>query len=218
MKGKNSMTKMILVRHCQAQGNLERFFQGRIDTDITPLGEKQIEQTALLLKDEPIDIFYCSSKKRARKTAEGINRLHNKELVIDDGIVEINAGKWEGVPLSQVEKIYPEQFYNWKNNPAAFHAPEGESMKDVYDRVSTAIMNIVRNNAGKTICVVSHGCAIMNMMCFLHGLPVERIKEVKLGPNMSVSIVEFDDEFRPAILSENYTEHLGGLSTKEPLA
>ncbi len=212
------MTKMMIVRHCQAQGNLERFFQGRIDTDITPLGAKQIEQTALLLKDEPIDIIYCSSKKRARKTAEGINKYHNKEIVTDDGIVEINAGKWEGVPLLQVEEMYPEQFYNWKNDPAAFHAPEGESMSEVYDRVSKAIMNIVRNNVGKTICVVSHGCAIMNIMCFLHGLPVERIKEIKLGPNMSVSTAAFDEELHPSVLSENYIGHLGGLSTKEPLA
>lgn len=212
------MTKMIIVRHCQAEGNLQRFFQGRIDTDITPLGAKQIEQTALLLKDEPFDVIYCSSKKRARKTAEGINKYHNKEIVIDDGIVEINAGKWEGVPLSQVEKIYPEQFYNWKNAPADFAAPGGESMKDVYDRVSRAIMNIIKENRGKTICVVSHGCAIMNIMCFIHGLPVERIKEIKLGPNMSVSAAEFDDELRPSILYENYIGHLGGLSTKEPLA
>lgn len=212
------MTKLIIVRHCQAEGNLKRFFQGRIDTDITPLGARQIEQTAVYLKDEPFDVIYCSSKKRARKTAEGINIYHNREIVTDDGIVEINAGRWEGVPLSEVEKIYPEQFYNWKNEPSVFHAPDGESMSDVYNRVSAAIMRIVRENREKTICVVSHGCAIMNIMCFLHGLPVDRIKEVRLGPNMSVSAVEFDGEMRPSIIYENYTEHLGGLSTKEPLA
>lgn len=29
------MTKIILVRHCQAEGNEKRFFQGRINTEIT---------------------------------------------------------------------------------------------------------------------------------------------------------------------------------------
>lgn len=213
------MTKLLIVRHCQAEGNLQRFFQGRIDTDITPLGARQIEQTALLLREEPIDVVYSSSKKRAQKTAEGINRYHQVPHVIDDGVVEINAGKWEGIPLTEVEQRYPEQYDNWKRHPEVFHAPEGESMREVYDRVSEAVMRIVRDNRNKTVCLVSHGCAIMNIMCFLHGLPVERIGEIRLGPNMSVNAVQFDEKLRPVVLYENYTEHLSGdLSTREPLA
>ena len=65
---------MILVRHCQAQGNLERFFQGTIDTDITPLGREQINKVALLLKDEPIDVIISSSKKRARLLLRSLSR------------------------------------------------------------------------------------------------------------------------------------------------
>lgn len=34
------MTKIILVRHCQAEGNEKRFFQGRINTEITEKGKK----------------------------------------------------------------------------------------------------------------------------------------------------------------------------------
>ena len=112
------MTKLILVRHCQAEGNLKRFFQGRIDSDITELGRKQIAQTAELLSAEPIDVIYVSSKQRARKTAEGINVYHEVPLITDDSIVEINAGKWEGVPLSEVEKMYPEQQSIHRQNQA----------------------------------------------------------------------------------------------------
>ena len=67
------LTKVIIVRHCQAEGNLKRFFQGSIDTDITDLGKRQIESTAKLLSGEKIDELYSSPKKRAMKTAEGIN-------------------------------------------------------------------------------------------------------------------------------------------------
>jgi len=202
------MTKLILVRHCQAEGNLKRFFQGRIDSDITELGRKQIAQTAELLSAEPIDVIYVSSKQRARKTAEGIHVYHEVPLITDDSIVEINAGKWEGVPLSEVEKLYPEQYDNWRHHKERFHAPEGESMAEVYERVSAGLMNIIRQNKGKTICVVSHGCAIMNMMCYLHGYPLDRIQEIVLGSNMAVNVVTFDEELHPEILIENYTDHL----------
>lgn len=202
------MTKMILVRHCQAQGNLERFFQGTIDTDITPLGREQINKVALLLKDEPIDVIISSSKKRARLTAEGINAYHGLELITDDRIVEINAGLWEGVTLTEISQRFPEQFENWKFHPERFCAPEGESMAQVYDRVRDAITDIVSVNRDKTICVVSHGCAIKNMMCFLHGFELERIGEVPLGTNTSVNVIMFDDDLKPSVVTENYSEHL----------
>ena len=81
------MTKLIIVRHCQAQGNLERFFQGNIDTDITPKGREQIDKTARMLSAEPIDIFYTSYKKRAIKTMEGINLYHNVPVVNDERLI-----------------------------------------------------------------------------------------------------------------------------------
>ena len=202
------MTKMILVRHCQAQGNLERFFQGTIDTDITPLGREQINKVALLLKDEPIDVIISSSKKRARLTAEGINAYHGLELITDDRIVEINAGLWEGVTLTEISQRFPEQFENCKFHPERLCAPEGVSMSQVYDRVKDAITDIVSVNRDKTICVVSHGCAIKNMMCFLHGFELERIGEVPLGTNTSVNVIMFDDDLKPLVVTENYSEHL----------
>ncbi len=208
------MTKMILVRHCQAEGNLKRFFQGRIDSDITRLGAKQIAQTAALLSNEPIDVIYSSPKQRAMKTAQGINIYHEVEIITDERIVEINAGKWEGVLLTDIEQLYPEQYDNWKNKPSQFCAPEGESMREVYDRVKKAIIDIAGKNRGKTVCVVSHGCAIMNMMCFLHGLAVDEIKQVPLGTNASVNVIEFDDELVPNVIIDNYAEHLQeGFST-----
>ena len=202
------MTKLILVRHCQAEGNLERYFQGKIDTDITPLGEQQIARTAAYLKDEPIDVIYCSSKLRARRSAEGINVYHRVPLITDDRIVEIDAGEWEGVLLTEIEKRFPEQFYRWRNDPASFAAPGGETMVQVYERVNPALEAIVAANPHKTICVVSHGCAIKNMMCRAHGWGIQRIGEVEIGPNMSVNVIEYDDDLRPRVVLEGYTGHL----------
>ena len=202
------MTKVIIVRHCQAEGNLKRFFQGSINTDITDLGKRQIESVAKLLSNEPVEVMYSSPKKRAMKTAEGINAYHGLPIKIDDEIAEIDAGDWEGVLLTDIEKRYPEQMDNWRNNPANFHAPNGESMAEVYERVKKALLRIVEENRDKTICIVSHGCAIKNMMCFAHGLEVKDIKEVPLGTNTSVNVINFDENSKPSVLIENYTEHI----------
>lgn len=202
------MTKIILVRHCQAEGNLKRFFQGKIDSDITKEGYRQIAQTAELLSVEYIDAIYSSSLIRARKTADGINVYHELPINIDDRLAEIDAGDWEGKLLTDIEKEYPKQISNWRNNPSVFEAPNGESMAEVYERVNSALKDIITANKEKTVCIVSHGCAIMNMMCFAHGWGVENIKEISLGTNMSVNVMKFDDNFNCKILMENYVDHL----------
>lgn len=202
------MTKLILVRHCQAEGNLQRFFQGKIDSDITPKGREQIAATAELLSAEPIDVFYTSSKIRARKSTDGINVYHEVPVMIDDRLTEIDAGAWEGKFLTDIEKEFPKEYDNWYNNPANFKAPDGESMAQVYERVKSALDDIIAENKGKTICIVSHGCAIKCMMCYLHGKPVTHIADIPLGTNMSINVIRYNDKMNVEFLMENYSEHL----------
>ncbi len=202
------MTKLIIVRHCQAEGNLKRFFQGKIDSDITPNGRAQIGAVTELLASEPIDVFYTSSLKRARQTTDGINVYHNVPVKTDDRLAEINAGDWEGKQLTDIEKEYPQEFSDWRNAPAVFKAPNGESMAQVYDRMKEAVDDIIRENEGKTVCIVSHGCAIKCLMCYLHGWKVENVAAVPLGTNTSVNVVKTDGINLPEIVMENYTDHL----------
>lgn len=205
------MTKLIIVRHCQALGNLERFFQGRIDSDITQTGRAQIGAVAELLSAEPIDIMYTSTLKRARLTAEGINVYHEVPLLIDERLSEINAGSWEGMLITEIEKNYPDEFHNWREEPAVFRAPEGESMSEVYDRMKAAVNDIIKANDGKTVCIVSHGCAIKCLMCYLHGWTVENVGNIPIGTNTSVNVVKADGINPPEIIMETYTDHLASV-------
>ena len=209
------MTKLIIVRHCQAEGNLKRLFQGRTDCDITPKGRAQIGATAEMLSAEPIDVFYTSSLIRAQKIARGINVYHDVPIITDDRLIEIDPGKWEGQYLEDIAREYPKEFSDWNNDPAVFQAPEGESMSDVYNRVSAAVNDIVRDNPGKTVCIVSHGCTIKTMMCYLHGWQVRDIGGIPLGTNMSVNVAESDDRGGFKLIMENYCDHLALVNNAE---
>ena len=134
--------------------------------------------------------------------------LVEQGVITDDRLAEINAGKWEGRYLTDIEKEFPEQYSNWCNAPALFHAPDGESMSEVYNRMKAAVDDIIKDNDGKTVCIVSHGCAIKCLMCYLHGWTVDNIAEVPLGTNTSVNVVKADGKSRPEIIIENYTDHL----------
>ena len=90
------MTKIILVRHCEAQGNHERVFQGATDCDITERGERQLEALSERFRTVEFDALYSSPLLRARRTAEAVNRHHGLPMAIEPGLREINAGHWEG--------------------------------------------------------------------------------------------------------------------------
>ena len=49
------MTSIYLVRHCQAQGNVNRVFQGRIDSEISEEGRRQLDRLAERFRRIPLD-------------------------------------------------------------------------------------------------------------------------------------------------------------------
>ena len=57
------MTRIILVRHCEAAGNLNRRFQGHTDAEVTENGKKQLELLALRMRNVKIDYLYSSPLK-----------------------------------------------------------------------------------------------------------------------------------------------------------
>ena len=83
------MTKIYLIRHAEAEGNLYRRIQGHWDGSITPLGLQQIDALAQRFRREHIDALYCSDLSRARATAEAITRYHDIPAVATPRLTEI---------------------------------------------------------------------------------------------------------------------------------
>ena len=202
-------TTIYLVRHCEARGNIDRVFQGHYDADISENGRLQLERLAERFKDIPLDAVYSSPLKRARQTAEAVNRYHHLPIELDERLEEINGGHWEGVHWDELPVRFPEEYDDWLKRPWLFCPEEGEAMTAVYTRMKQALTEIAAANRGKTVAVASHGCAIRNALCWLKGYPPERINEVEWCDNTAVSLLEFDENLQPAILFENDNTHLG---------
>ena len=202
------MTKLILVRHCEAEGNTKGVLQGRTDCDVSGNGEAQMELVALRLRNEPFAALYSSPLKRAYKTAQAINKYHRLPVRIDARLSEIDVGSWEGRSWAEIEAENPPMLKIWNESPGEFQAGGGESMRDVYDRMWAAGLDIVRANPGKTVCAVSHGCAIRNFLCRALGRPVSELNSVGRSDNTAVSVVEFDDALTPHVVRINDASHI----------
>jgi Fructose-2,6-bisphosphatase len=202
------MTRILLVRHCEAQGNTDSVFQGHTDCEISGSGETQLELLALRCRNMPINAIYSSPLRRARLTAEAVNRYHHLEIRTDPRLIEINGGVWEGKPWCDLPALYPEQTEAWYKRPHEFAPENGESMREIYGRIWKGITDIVRENPDKTVCIASHGCAIRNFLCRAQGWPIERLNDVDWCDNTALSIIEFDGDLNSKVVLMNDASHL----------
>lgn len=202
---KAMLTRLIFVRHGEAEGNLKRIFQGWTDADLTPRGYQQAERVAIRLKDDYIDVIYSSPLKRAYETAKVIALKKGIDNInIRDALKEIHGGEWENEEWGQLPVKWPKEYYTWEKEPHLHCMPMGESMKEAFDRVVSAIYNIIEEDFGKNICIVTHGTVLRSLICYFYGKPFEELVKISWHDNTSVTIVEFDSkEFKVAIEGDN---------------
>ncbi|HIZ16398.1 MAG TPA: histidine phosphatase family protein [Firmicutes bacterium] len=208
---------LYLIRHCEADGNLNRIFHGNYDSDITENGKHQLERLRRRFADIHLDALYSSPLRRAVKTAEAVGRDKNLEINICPGLIEINGGSLENRPWKDFPLLSENEAYNWVHLPAKVKMPGGETMQELYDRIWYAVLSIVNSEAGaKTIAAVSHGCAIRAFLCRALGYGIDRLNDVGWCDNTAVSKIVFADDGKCDVVYFNDASHLDSdLSTIE---
>jgi len=211
-------TRLIFVRHAEAEGNFKRIFHGWTDSEITEKGHLQAQRVAERLKDVKIDVLYSSSLKRTLQTAGYIAKIKGLPIIRTDKLKEINGGDWEGQDWDVLPQKWPVEYDTWENQPHIHRMPNGETMEEFQQRVVKEVMHIINNNKGKNICIVTHGTAIRALQCYFHACELDWIINIPWQDNTAVTIVDYEDG-RFNFVVEGDTSHLsGGLGTIESQA
>lgn len=207
-------TRVIIIRHAEAQGNKERFFQGSVDGKVSDKGYLQLDALAERMKDIKFDAIYSSPLSRAQETAMAANRYAQLPIVTDERLIEINGGVWEGVPWKKLPKKYPLQGIYWVRFPWKFSPKNGEKMTACYRRISSAVLDLASKHPGQTIVLVSHGCSIRNLLCYAKGLSIKHLNEIGWCDNTGLNEIDIEDGVM-TVIYENDSTHLdaAGLST-----
>jgi len=199
--------KLILVRHGETLWNRENRIQGHTDVELSDHGRKQIEKLAHAMQEEKIDIIYSSPLKRAYDTARAIARFHKMDINVEGDLRELNHGDFESLTVQELKQSHGAFVRQWMEDPASVVMPNGESLSQVQKRVWTVIRTIVDHS--KDALVVSHGMAIMTILCEVQGLSLSQGRDVFV--NMaSKTVVEFENG-RGTVLLLNDTSHLNDI-------
>ncbi len=204
------MTRLYLIRHAEAEGNLYRRPQGQYDANITPLGRRQVAALAERFKHVPIDALWTSDLIRTQSTASAILKYH-PELTMhtDKALREVDVGCWEDRTWGEIQEQYPEQHRLFTQDPARWHVPGSEDFAAVRERMETALLALAAAYPDQTVAVVSHAFAIRAVASHL----MDRdFAEIPYGDNTAVTTLEAEGgELRLVDYADG--SHLGSLST-----
>lgn len=148
---------ILLVRHGETFWNRERRIQGRQESELTPLGERQARAMAGLVADlaarETGDWRLVASPiGRARRTADAVADATGLSVELDERLAEICCGAWEGKLRSDLTDIDPSRpMGEW-----IFSAPGGETYDDVMDR-ARGWLEELEDEPERRVIAVSHG-------------------------------------------------------------
>ena len=191
-----------LIRHGVTQANLERRAQGRVDSDLHPLGRDQARRLASWIGK--VDEVFSSTLRRASATAE--IALGRPPVLVDE-LVEMSFGEWEGELWEELEASgrlggYPLDGKDIRRGGT------GETWSETQDRVTGFIGGLAGTYSGRRVAAASHGGAIKAYSTAI--LRLDYGKARLLGPleNTSVTQVAIGRDGHPTLATYNITHHL----------
>ena len=184
------MTRIYLVRHAEAEGNLYRIVQGQGNSNLTDRGWRQVEALSKRFADIHIDSVYTSDLYRTCATASAVYQPKGLIPHRRTDLREIYVGSWEGRTWGDIARLWPEQMQYFSHRPDLWQIEQAEQPMEVLARVEAAIRSIAAENQGKTVAVFSHGYAIRVLLAHLQGYSMEEAGQTPHGDNTAVSMLE----------------------------
>ena len=203
------VTTVYLVRHGETDYNLGPRYQGQMDIPLNDNGRRQGDLLGQAMKNHHIDEIFSSPLSRAFETGESIAKYHDSVAVTAvHGLEEIDVGVFTGRMVEEVGQEYPEVLRSLKENPAQLQYPEGESCRDVYNRMVKTISEIVEQNRGRTIVIVSHGFALQNYIHYTTGKPFEEMGSYIVNNTSRSKFIFEDGSLMPETVYLNKHDHM----------
>lgn len=175
------------MRHAESRANVEKWFSGHADVELTARGRQQARELGRRLASERVQTVLSSDLQRAADTARIAFAGRPFAMRLRPALRERDIGAWTGVPLQDVphDALWA-VLDGWVERP-----PAGESAADVAARVVPALAS--ERMCGPTA-VFAHGGVLRVVLGLADGWPIERIPKRPVA-NTSVHVRELPDDF-----------------------
>lgn len=197
------MSEIVLVRHAESEANLAAAWQGRGDAGLSSAGKEQVDALARRVNGRQFGAVVSSPLTRAYETAGAFGDSPE----IEDDLIEIDLGEWEGVAfdiVAEKDGMLLRSIYQGRDE--RFGAV-GEKMSEVAARAWGVIDGLAeRVGPGGSAVVVTHGGVIDSLLATL--LPTVSRRPHRMASNASLNhLVGGPGDWRLGRFND--TAHLG---------
>lgn len=180
------MPVLYYVRHGETDFNAEARLQGRRDTELNARGREQANECGELLRNlfardarDPTDFAYAASPlQRACSTMEMLRTtlgLDPHSYSVDDRLMEIAYGEWEGMTLPEIDARMPGMLAERERDKWDFAPPGGESYRALTERISDWYRDLTQDTV-----VAAHGGGVRALMAMFNVLPREQATHARI--------------------------------------
>jgi broad specificity phosphatase PhoE len=201
------MATLVVVRHCQADGNEEHRFIGHTQSHLTDVGYRQAEALASRLEGESVTRIVTSDLVRCVETVTPLTERLDIRIETDVRLREIHNGDWTGFLPEEISGRWPALWDDYVRG-ADVQRPSGERWADVAARVVPVAEQLLAEDG--VVLVSTHSGPALIMARWASGSQVAgNVFQGRLGAlhNGSVTVIGAG----PRLVSFNDVGHLAAL-------
>jgi probable phosphomutase (TIGR03848 family) len=182
------VVQLILIRHAQNEwvrtGRLAGWTPG---VHLNDEGKQQAEALGRRLASADLQAVYSSPLERAVETAEAITAHYpNLSVIVEEGMGEVNFGEWTGKRLRQLRRKRLWEVV--QHFPSGARFPQGESIREMQNRVVSTLERLADAHPGGRIAVVAHSDVLKAAIAHFAGIHLDLFQRLIISP-ASISIV-----------------------------
>ncbi len=196
---KKNMGKLLVARHAESEWNASGRWTGKTDVHLSPKGFKEsvLFGQALKKSEIKVDLAYCSEQIRTRETLEGMlntAQLLDVAIIVSPSINERDYGEYTGKNKWEMKELIGEEAFNNLRRGWDVPIPNGESLKNVYERVIPFFQDTIlpQLKEGKNILLVAHGNSIRALIKYIESISDEDVSHLEMIFGQII-IYELDD-------------------------
>lgn len=200
------MKRLLFIRHGESLLNKERCVQGQLDSSLTETGIKQALSLLPELKKIKAETLTSSPLLRAKETADIIAKELKIQRAIENNIMELFMGEWEGRSFKELIDENKEFFHDFIGKPADTEIPGAENISIFKKRIIEWLDNMLQMEENTHI-IVTHAGVINTILCEVLDQDMNSLWHFK-NDNCSICEITFNSGIS-RVLRINDTSHLG---------
>ncbi|XP_027192163.1 phosphoglycerate mutase-like protein 4 isoform X2 [Cicer arietinum] len=176
--------------------SVESSKQGQLDVELNETGRQQAAAVGdRLSKESKLSVIYSSDLQRASETAQIIaSRCGGVEVVKDADLRERHLGDLQGLVYHEMAKTNPNAYKAFVSKNEDMEIPGGgESLVQLFDRSTSALLRIGMKHIGERVVVVTHGGFIRSL--YKRACPNGRPAGKVLNTSVSVFHLHVEDKW-----------------------